>query len=246
MSDALLLPDGGYRFTKGAAPFSMGVVAEPGFEIERARFADPVPVDEAFRRIEARLAALGRPKTALCAAELRSPKPYTLEGFGAFNQGYVEVLKSWGLFKVDGLNPVARTNVCPEIDPPQAPSFHAFCYTVPGRARSFVVAGAGELPDAKGSYPEKIVRRGDVSPDGLREKARWVMAELERRMRPLGVGWEDATAAQVYAAHPIPTAELRAAFRAGLEWHFARPPLLELDFEMDCRSTPREIVLPPA
>lgn len=240
----LAFPDGAYRFAPGASPFAAGVAAEPGFEIERARFASPVPLPEGYRRIEARLKEVGRPLAALCAVELRCPAPYGPEGFAAFNKGYVEVLKGWGLFRVGGLNPVARTNVCPELEPPSTPSLHAFGYTVPGRARSFVVAGAGEVPDGKGSYPERIVRRGDVSPDGLREKARWVMAELERRMGALGAGWADATAAQVYSAHPLPVEELRAAFRTELAWHRARPPLLELDFEMDVRATPREIVLP--
>ena len=117
MSGSIAFPDGGYRFVRGASPYSAGVVAEPGFEIERVRFAAPVPMAEGFRRIEARLAAAGRPKAALCACELRSPKPFTMDGFVGFNKGYVDVLKSWGLFKVDGLNPVARSNVCPPSSP---------------------------------------------------------------------------------------------------------------------------------
>jgi len=243
MSGSLAFPDGGYRFVRGASPYSAGVVAEPGFEIERVRFAAPVPMAEGFRRIEARLAAAGRPKAALCACELRSPKPFTMDGFVGFNKGYVDVLKSWGLFKVDGLNPVARSNVCPALDPPSEPSFFAFSYTVPGAARSFVVAGSGEVPEEKGAYPDRIVRRGDVSPEGLREKARWVMAEMERRMSLLGVGWRDVTAAQLYTTHPVPTEALGPAFGHGLTWHFARPPIVELDFEMDCRATPREFDL---
>ncbi|HEX7900739.1 MAG TPA: hypothetical protein VF950_23475 [Planctomycetota bacterium] len=243
MSGSLAFPDGGYRFVRGASPYSAGVVADPGFAIERVRFAAPVPLAEGFRRIEARLLGAGRPKAALCACELRSPRPFTMDGFVGFNKGYVDVLKSWGLFKVDGLNPVARSNVCPELDPPAEPSFFAFCYTVPGPGRSFVVAGSGEVPEEKGAYPGRIVRRGDVSPDGLREKARWVMGEMERRMSLLGVGWRDATAAQVYTPHPMPVEELKPAFGPGLTWHFARPPIVELDFEMDCRATPREIVL---
>lgn len=236
-------PDGGYRFARGASPYSAGVAAEPGFTIERARFAAPLPVAEGFRRIEDHLKSLGRPLDALCACELRSPKPFTMDGFVGFNRGYVDVLKRWGLFKVQGLNPVARSNVCPELDPPAEPSFYAFSYTVPGTSKAFVIAGSGEVPEEKGAYPDRIVRRGDLSPDGLREKARWVMKELERRMSILGVAWAGATAAQAYTVHPMPTEPLGPAFRAGLTWHFARPPIVELDFEMDCRATPREIVL---
>ena len=244
MSGAIDFPPGGFRFARGASPYSAGVAAQSGFAIERARFKTPLPIEEGWRRIEAHLAGIGRPKTALCAAELRSPKPFTMEGFVGFNKGYIEVLKSWGLFQVEGLNPVARSNVCPELDPPAVPSFYAFSYTVPGPGRGFVVAGSGEVPEEKGAYPERIVRRGDVSPDGLREKARWVLGELERRMAVLDVGWKDVATAQLYTVHdvhPLLAAELRRC--GSLLWHYARPPVLELDFEMDARAVERELLL---
>jgi hypothetical protein len=247
MPDVIPFPDGGYRFVRGASPYSAGVAAEPGFEIERVRFRTPVPLEEGFRRIEARLASAGRPRTALCACELRSPRPFTLEGFIEFNKGYVAVLEEWNVVR-GGLNPVARTNVCPEIDPPAVPSFFAFSYTrpaPPGAPSSFVVAGSGEVPEGKGNYPDRIIRRGDVSPEGLREKARWVMGELERRLRALGAGWPDVTATQLYTVHdvhPFLADELvrRGAARGGVTWHFARPPVVALDFEMDCRGVGRE------
>jgi hypothetical protein len=66
-----------------------------------------------------------RPLTAFAACELRSPAPFTEAGFRAFNEVYVGTLARWGIF--DGtVNPVARSNVCPEIAPPAEPSFHAF------------------------------------------------------------------------------------------------------------------------
>src|SRR6266566_3389810 len=91
------------------------------------------------------LGGVGRPPTALCACELRSPGQFTDAGFVAFNRHYVERLAAWGIFR-DEVNPVARSNVCPEIDPPATPSFYAFSYTVPSEARaarSFVAAGRG-------------------------------------------------------------------------------------------------------
>ena len=244
MSETRDFPDGGYRFVRGASPYSAGVAAAAGVAIERARFKTPVPLDEGFRRIEAHLAGLGRPLTALCAAELRSPAPFTMDGFVAFNKGYIDVLKRWGLFKVDGLNPVARSNVCPALDPPPVPSFHAFAYTVPGAGRGFVVAGSGDVPEEKGAYPDRIVRRGDVSTDGLRAKARFVLDELGRRMAALGVGWPDVAAAQLYTVHdvhPLMASELRVG--APLTWHYARPPVVDLDFEMDARTVDRELLL---
>jgi hypothetical protein len=82
----------------------------------------------------------------LCACELRSPAQFSDARFVAFNRQYVERLAAWGIFR-DEVNPVARSNVCPEIDPPATPFFYAFSYTVPdgnSTARSFVAAGSGE------------------------------------------------------------------------------------------------------
>ena len=49
--------------------YSDEVAAEPGFRIERARFARPLPLAEGFDAIEAYLARIGRSPTAFCACE---------------------------------------------------------------------------------------------------------------------------------------------------------------------------------
>src|SRR6185295_19515275 len=100
---------------KAVFQYSSGVAAEEGYEIERARFARPLPLADAYAAVEAHLKALGRPTTAFCACELRSPEPFTEQGFYDFNKVYVKTLERWGIYK-DGdqpVNPVARTNVCP-------------------------------------------------------------------------------------------------------------------------------------
>src|SRR6266536_2974306 len=173
---------GGYRFIPGVFPYSGGVAALPGHAIERVRFHAPVPLAEGFAKIRKILAARGQPLTALCACELRSPAPFTEGGFRAFNKVYVGTLAEWGLFENE-TNPVARSNVCPQIDPPPEPSLHAFAYTVPAADAppSFVIAGSGEVPEGHKDYFDHIVARGDVGPNGLREKARFVLAEMERR-----------------------------------------------------------------
>jgi hypothetical protein len=143
MSTVQPFPAGGYRFISYQFQYSGGVAAEPGFRIERARFTRPVPLAEGFDAIEAYLGGIGRSLTAFCACELRSPAQFTDAGFVAFNRHYVERLAAWGIFR-DEVNPVARSNVCPEIDPPNTPAFYAFSYTVPNEnrtARSFVAAG---------------------------------------------------------------------------------------------------------
>src|SRR6266478_7858305 len=193
---------GNYRFIVHAFQYSGGVKAEPGFAIERARFARPLPLAEGFDAIEAYLARLGRPPTAFCACELRSPRQFTEQGFIDFNRHYVQRLEKWGIFR-DEINPVARSNVCPEIDPPAEPSFYAFSYTVPGGGKSFVAAGSGGASAGPGIYAERIVRFGDQSPAGMRDKARYVLGAMERRMGALGFGWADVTATQAYTAYDI-------------------------------------------
>jgi hypothetical protein len=237
--------DGNYAFLRGVFPYSQGVIAQPGFAIERVRFAQPVPVNEGFRRIADFLASRGRPRTALCAAELRSPRPFSFAGFAEFNRSYVAVLEHWGIFR-DGLNPVARSNVAPAIAPPAEPSFHAFCYTVPAgeSAATFVVAGSGEWPEG-GRFPADIVARGDLSPEGLRRKVRWVLDMMQARLAGLGAPWGEASATQVYTVHDLHFlfGEIAARAGASLVWNYCRPPIEEIEFEMDLRGVSLERVL---
>src|SRR6185295_6774767 len=158
-----LLPfeSGGYRFVEGVFQYSAGVAALPGHRIVRVQFRKPVPLDEGFRRIKSIIETAARPLTAFCACELRSPAPFTESGFAAFNKVYVGTLEQWRIF--DGkTNPVARSNVCPAIDPPAEPSFHACSYTeVASDAEpSFVIAGSGEVPEGRGNYRDHVVRLG--------------------------------------------------------------------------------------
>jgi hypothetical protein len=249
MADAVDFVAGGYRFLPGVFQYSGGAAALPGHAIERVRFRAPVPLAEGFARIERIIGAAGRPLTAFCACELRSPAPFTEQGFRAFNEVYVVTLEKWGLF--DGkVNPVARSNVCPELDPPAEPSFHAFSFTVAASdaAPSFVIAGSGEAREGGASYRERTVRHGETTPDAMREKAHYVLGEMERRLAALGLGWADTTATQVYTVHdlhPFLADEIvrRGAARSGLTWHFARPPVRGLEYEMDCRGVGRERVV---
>ena len=245
---AVAFEPGGYRFAKGVFQYSAGVAAMPGHRIVRVQFHRPIALDEGFRRIEQIIGAAGRPLTALCACELRSPAPFTESGFAAFNKIYVGTLERWKIFD-SVTNPIARSNVCPAIDPPAEPSFHAFAYTeaIPDAAPSFVIAGSGEAPEGRGNYRDHIVRLGDVTAAGLREKARFVLGEMERRMAELGFGWKDTTATQLYTVHdihPCLADEIvrRGAARSGLTWHYNRPPVVDLEYEMDCRGVAFERV----
>jgi hypothetical protein len=242
-------PAGNYRFIPAVFQYSSGAAALPGYEIERVRFDRLLPLAEGFSRVAKYIQATGRPLTSFCACELRSPAAFTEDGFRAFNQHYVKTLAEWGLF--DGtVNPVARSNVCPEIDPPAEPSFYAFSFTRPSQSTTsaFVIAGGAEARGGSGSYPERIVRYRDLSPEGLKEKVRFTTREMESRLAAFGFGWKDTTAAQAYSVHdfhPVIADELvrRGAMRSGLTWHFARPPVIDLEYEMDCRRVMRETVI---
>jgi len=242
MARLLPLADGGYDFLEGVFAYSQGVVAREGFALERAEFARVLPLREGFAAIAAHLRAIGRPKSALCAAELRSPRPFTFGGFGEFNRGYVAVLAEWGLVR-GGHNPVARSNVAPEFAPPAEPGFHAFSYTVPapGAPQGFVVAGSGEWPEG-GRFPEDIVARGDASGEGLRRKVDYVIGVLDARLAGLGARWRDASATQVYTVRDFHACVPHIAAHAGsaLVWNYCRPPIEELEFEMDLRRVTTE------
>jgi hypothetical protein len=233
---------GGYRYIPAVFQYSGGVASLPGHAIRRVRFRNPVPLAEGFGRIERIITDAGRPLTSFCACELRSPAPFTDEGFRAFNEIYVVTLERWGIFQA-GRNPVARSNVCPEIDPPGEPSFYAFSFTTqdPAPAPSFVVAGSGEAQEGAARYSERTVRFGETTPHAMRDKAVYVLGEMERRMGLLGFSWADATGAQVYTVHdihPFLGDEIvrRGAARGGLTWHYCRPPVHGLEYEMDCRG----------
>ncbi len=241
---------GGYSFLKGISPYSGGVAALSGFEILHVRFRESIPLDRGFAAIESYLKLQGRPRQALCAVELRSPRPFTFQGFQNFNQRYVDILERWGLL-LGGVNPVARTNVAPQLLAPAEPSVYGFSVTVAAEnaPSSFVIAGSGELPE--GSLdPHEVIRRGETSVSALQEKARFVMGLMSARLAGLDVSWKQVTSAQVYTVHDIhPFLEreilsgMREAASVGIHWHYARPPIESIEYEMDLRGCRREAIL---
>lgn len=240
---------GGYRYVRGPFQYSGGVAAEPGFSIERARFNSPLAIEEGFSRIEGYLNNMGLPLTSFCACELRSPAPFTEQGFINFNRSYVGTLERWGIFR-DDENPVARSNVCPAVGAPSEPSFQAFSYTVPVDTHdgSFVIAGSAEAPEGHGNYKERIIRLGDQSSDAMREKALYVLGVMETRMATLGKTWANSTTTNVYTIYDLHSfledeIVVRGAANNGLTWIYARPPVEGLDYEMDVRGVLTERII---
>jgi hypothetical protein len=241
-------PQGDYLFLPGISPYSCGVVSAPGFEIAHMTFRHPAAYRRIFDRIEHQLKMQGRPKAALCGIELRSPRPFSFNGFAEFNAEYSKILEEWGLF-VDGINPVARTNVAPEVEPPAEPVLFGFSYTRPcgpSLQPTFVVSGAGELPEGVLAH-EAIIRVGETSSEAMTQKASFVMDLMETRLHGLGADWSGVTDVDIYTVHALerilPDVILKrigSAAVLGVRWFFSRPPIVGIEFEMDLRGVRTE------
>ncbi|MBL8815792.1 MAG: hypothetical protein JNL58_07155 [Planctomyces sp.] len=237
-------PAGDYSFVPGIAPYSCGVISSPGFEIVHVTLRNMVSWQAGFELIRQVLRDERRDQTALCAVSLRSPKPFSFAGFSEFNTEYEAVLRSWGVF-VENLNPIARTNIVPETLPPAEPSLFGFAYTrpcPPSLSPTFVVAGAGELPE--GFLNRDCIHcLGDVSPDGILAKSRFVLNLMSTRLQSLGTGWQEVTRTNVYTVYPVNDVVERVlepaigpASRLGISWFYSRPPIEEIEYEMDVRG----------
>ena len=248
MADVVDFAAGSYRYLAAVLQYSAGVAAQAGFAIERVRFAPPAAAATKDSPRSKRSCIRASARRRLSAPASSAPRHRSASRASPSSTGSMsQTLERWGVFR-DGVNPVARTNVCPVIDPPAMPSLHAFSYTLPARSDvrgTFVVAGCGETREGGASYRESIVALGDVSLDGLRDKVRYVVAEMERRLARarLRAGGCDARPTLHRARHraaggrrdPRP----RCLARAGSRCIDCRPPVIDLEFEMDVRGLAR-------
>jgi hypothetical protein len=242
-------PVGGFYFVPGISPYSGGVRATSSCRIVNVTSPRALEWKEGFEHIDAVLAASNRPPSALCSIVLRCPKPESFDGFRAFNDEYRAALDDRSLL-LDGINPIARTNVAPIVDPPAETLMYGFGYTIeqPTDRPSFVIAGAGDLHDQADLSPEAIVRAGDRWIEAGSERATVVLDEMETRMAALGVDWGDAMMVNVYTAEPLHHVlqstllrRMGPAATHGVHWHLAAPPVAGLTFEMDLRGGTTEM-----
>jgi hypothetical protein len=243
-------PSGEYRFLPGIAPYSCGVIAANGQEIVHVTLARPLLWHEGIVRARKFIETRGRERQALCAFELRCPDPHSMGGFIQFNTHYCALLEEWDMM-VGDCNPVARTNVSPVSGAPVETMLHAFSYTEPSETRrpTFVVAGAGELREGT-LEADRIIRPGETSEDAILEKARYVVEVMRERLNGLGADDDLLTTIDVYTAHPLRrtlaeviTPGLPSTARLGVHWFHTRPPVVDIEFEMDMRGVRREYVV---
>lgn len=245
--------EGCYDYLTGIAAFSSGVRVQDGYEVVRCTFPRVVPWRSGFDTAEATLASNGVAPAALCAVELRCERPYSADGFDAFNETYVERLLSMGVFAKGDDNPVARTNVAPVRQAPDEQGMFAFSFVRPStvdRGPSFVIAGGGEVRG--GAINETtIVRFGETSDDAIGEKATFVMDVMEKRLTGLGLAWADARTVNVYTRHATPVAvqaaladRMGSAVVHGVHYYDTAPPVTDIEFEMDVKSPTWEQALP--
>ena len=248
---ALTPTAGGYLFLEGGVPYSSGVVADGGHQIVRVLLEKPVPWRQGFRLVDQHLSSVGRPRSALCAIELRSPTQFSFTGFAEFNSAYCAVLQDWGLYDQHGANPIARTNVVPLVGAPEEPSMYGFSYAAETRQDrlTFVTSGAGELRGDTLS-PDSIVSRGDRTPGAMVHKVDRVLEAITDRLHHLGASWPETTTVDVYTAELMASVLVDAmlprtgsALLRGVRWYPALPPIEGLEFEMDARGVWTEIVV---
>jgi hypothetical protein len=94
------------------------------------------------------------------------------------------------------------------------------------------------------------VAPGDTSADGIRRKLECVIEALSGHLRELNLGWELATAVNLYTVHDVHHAlasTLLPAFglaaQVGVNWHYSRPPVTGLEVEIDAHAVRRELIL---
>ena len=247
-------PEGNFSYLEGSGTYCRGAIADEGYMLVHATFRNVIPVTQAFDAIRRHLESVGRPMAALCGAEVRVPQPLTFEGFADFNKTYIALLDQYGL-RQDGRATMTRTNVAPlpVAIAPAEPGLFAFTYTAPRSLRddrrAFIISGAGELKDGPPTR-ESIVRVGETTPDAMREKAEFVMASIQGTLNALGAKWEDVTNVNLYTAYveggyldEAVFARIGPAARYGVHWMYSKPPIQEIEFELDARGTSEELFL---
>jgi hypothetical protein len=73
---------------------------------------------------------------------------------------------------------------------------------------------------------------------------------MSGRLKGLGASWDEVTATEIYTIYNIHSYLVREILTPmgkgrdhGATWHFARPPIVSIEYEMDLRGVRRELIL---
>ncbi len=247
--EVVLHSSGSYRFLPAITAYSAGFAASEGYEITALRLQNCPTLASGLERIDQELEGRGLPASALAGLQLRSPGAFSFEAFGKFNDEYRQLLIDRGLI-IDGVNPISRTNVIPIHQKSAATSIAVAFIVHPSQGHGgsdFVVAGAAEISGDLG--PENIVARGDASQEGLSLKVDCVLDIMLERLRALEASDGSPTTINVYTAHEISglsekiAIKLPSTSKNGFTTWLTKPPVEELEFEMDCSSYSNWVVI---
>jgi hypothetical protein len=148
---------------------------------------------------------------------------------------------------VGNYSAVCRTNVTPGYDAPSQACVQAFSYVAPTKAQSltFCLSGTADI-DPRG----KIVAAGDTSVTGMSEKLKYVIDVIGTRLAELELGWKDATHIDLYAAADVSDSWEKVILPAfgiagqpGVRFHYARPPIVGSEVELEARGLVQELTL---
>ena len=180
-------PAGNYRFIPAVFQYSSGAAADPGFEIERVRFDRLQPLAEGFA-LAAKLYS-GRRAAVDVVLRLRVALA------GGVHRGRISNLQRALRQDARRMGPVRRRHQSGGAQQrlsgdrsARAAVLSCFLLLPAGRwngtsaTPSFVIAGGAEARGGSGSYPERIVRYRDLSSDGFKEKVRFTVGAMERRL----------------------------------------------------------------
>src|SRR5947207_1039036 len=120
--------------------------------------------------------------------------------------------------------------------------------------QSSALASSGRFPWRKAltrsrpTSPATAARRPPSAPANCAHRGNSPSRALSTSTAITCIGWADVTATQVYTIfdlHSFLGDEFvrRGAMAGGLTWHFARPPVQGLDFEVDVRGVGRELII---
>lgn len=243
---------GNYDYLPGIPFLSFGARAHEGYDVVRVRVEAEVDASDALDAIAPYVAERSRPLAALCGIEFRqfAERQMTRDEFNVFNAAYVRQLREAGISQDDEV-PVARTNVVVTRPGTRGVRLHAFSFTVPTGApggSDFVLSAIPEVRFSDAG--EEVIESGGTTAQAFGRKLDYILNLAHGRMAEIGSGWDQVTAAQLYAAGKLqkpadPALEDQFGLprSCGITWVDAVPPIGPSAIEMDLRRTSQEDVL---